>query len=102
MSDQEIAQKFVNQCKEYGFTWTAGTNILSVHKKFTPGDSDGFIDCDMRGPHLLGLVKMTQPGSIWGTDGGSVGGYIALTSGNYTLNKSGCSKRILKQISKLK
>lgn len=102
MTDLEVAQIFVKKCKEYGFTYTAGTSILSVHKKFTPNDNDGFTDCDMNGPYLLGIVKATQPGSIWGTDGGGVGGYVALQSGNYTLNKSGCSKRILKQISKLK
>lgn len=101
MSEKEVAEKFVAKCKEYGFTYTVGTNILSVHKKFPVGDLDAFTECDMNGPYLLGLVKSTQPGSIWGTDGGSVGGHVAVTSGKYTLNKSGCSKRILKQISKL-
>jgi len=101
MSDQEVAQNFVSQCKEYGFTYTVGTNILRVHRKFQPGNLEEFTYCDMWGPHLLGIVKATQPGSIWGTDGGSVGGHVAVTSGNYTLNKSGCSKRILKQISKI-
>lgn len=100
MTDQ-VAQEFVNKCKEYGFTYTVGTNILSVHRKFQPGNNDEFVHCDVWGPHLLAIVKATQPGSVWGTDGGSVGGHVALMSGNYTLNKSGCSKRILKQISRL-
>ena len=67
-----------------------------VSKSFPVGDSDAFVECDMNGPYLLDLVPATRAGSVWGTDGGSVGGYSAVKNGSYCLKKSGCSKRILK------
>lgn len=96
MTDQEIAQKFKAKCSELGFEYNANGTVLSVMKKFEKGNLDQFVECDMNGPYLLSLIKTTSPGSIWGTDGGSVGGHVAVTNGSYILNKSGCSKRLLK------
>lgn len=96
------AENFVAKCNEYGFTFEVGNTIVSVSRTFPKGNLDEFVHCDMWGPHLLGMLKMTQPGSVWGTDGGSVGGHVAVTNGRYTLNKSGIGKRIIKELSKLK
>jgi len=41
---------------------------------------------------------MTEPGSVWGTDGGGVGAISALKSGTFEMKKSGGSKRVLKAI----
>lgn len=90
-----IAQEFKGQCQELGFSYSVSGTILRVSKHFQAGDLDAFTKCDMDAPFLLGIVPMTSPGSIWGTDGGSVGGHVAVTSGSFVMNKSGCSKRIL-------
>lgn len=100
MTTIEIATEFVDKCKELGFTFTVGNTIVSVHKSFTPGDLNAFVECDMNGPFLLMRLKMTQPGSVWGTDGGSVGGQVAVNNGRYTLNKSGIGKRIINELKK--
>lgn len=95
----EIADKFKMECAKYGFNYFVRNNILTISKAFQQGDLDAFADCDMNGPYLIDLVPSTSVGSVWGTDGGSVGGYSAVKNGWYTLNKSGCSKRVLNHLS---
>ena len=101
MTPKEIATEFANKCKELGFTFTVGKFIVSVHKSFPAGDLNAFVECDMTGPFLLMRLKQTEPGSVWGTDGGGVGGQVAVNNGRYTLNKSGIGKRIINEIKKL-
>jgi hypothetical protein len=47
------------------------------------------------------LLPSTEPGSVWGTDGGGVGAISAIQSGVFQMSKSGGSKRVLSAISKL-
>jgi hypothetical protein len=102
MSDHETAQAFVNKSKEYGFSYSANGCVLSVCKKFTPGDKAAYCAAESDANILLSMVKRTTAGSTWGTDGGSIGGHVGLTGGYMTLNKSGCSNRILAQIAKIR
>jgi hypothetical protein len=98
MKASEQVKQFLAACKEYGFSWeTCGNNVLRIRKKFTPNDKEAFTFCDMFGPSCLALVPL-KGGSVWGTDGGSVGGYSGLRSGEYILNKSGTAARFMKEL----
>jgi len=94
----EIADEFLTACEANGFTAEVHDDILSVSRSFRPGDNAAFIEADGYGPMVLGIVPQTRPGSVWGTDGGSVGGHVALESGAYRLNASGRNKNVLKAI----
>lgn len=87
---------FLSAAREHGFTVSiASENVVRITKAFAPGDNDAFIACDMFGGNVLALAPL-RGGSVWGTDGGSVGGAYALNHGRYTLNKSGTSKRFMR------
>jgi hypothetical protein len=47
-------------------------------------------------------ISGLKGGSVWGTDGGSVGGAVALQTGRFQLNKSGNNgKRFMVELSKI-
>jgi len=95
MSKQnEIAAAFLAQATKLGFSVSVRDTVVTISKSFTPGDIDAFSACDCFGPLLLDQAPI-KGGSVWGTDGGSVGGYSAVKHGRYTLNKSGTGKRFL-------
>jgi len=96
----EIASKVLSMAKETGFAVSVRGSVLSVRKSFTPGDCDAYTMAEGDANSILGMVKRTEPGSTWGTDGGSIGGYVGLKGGYMELHKSGCSKRILSAIAK--
>jgi hypothetical protein len=98
----EIAKAIVAKAKEYGFSVKAGGTVVTVHKTFTPGDKQAYCNAESDANTILGMIRRTEPGSTWGTDGASIGGHIGLTNGYMTLNKSGCSKQIVKELAKLR
>lgn len=95
-----LAQNVINKANEYGFSVTVRGASLVVNKRFTPNDKDAYTRAESEANDILDMVPMTSPGSIWGTDGASIGGHVGLTNGYMTLNKSGCSKRVLNAIAK--
>jgi len=100
MKANEQVKKFIEECKKYGFTWEiCGNSVLRIRKKFVNNDKEAFTFCDMFGPSCLDLAPL-KGGSIWGTDGGSIGGYSGLKNGEYVLNKSGSGSRFMKELSK--
>lgn len=76
-----------------GWTYEVRGSILTIHKRIS--GNDGFVQADMEYYDLLGIVPMTEAGSVWGTDGGGMGAISAMNSGHFKMNKSGCSKRVL-------
>ena len=44
---QEIAQKIVDMSNRLGWNIAIRGTILTISKKFTPGDNEGLITCDM-------------------------------------------------------
>jgi hypothetical protein len=96
----DVASKVISKARETGFTVSVSGSVLSVRKSFTPGDSDAYTMAECDANSILGMVKRTEPGSTWGTDGGSIGGHVGLKGGYMELHKSGCSKRILSAIAK--
>jgi hypothetical protein len=98
---QEIAQKIVDTANRLRWNITIRGNILVISKKFTPGDNEGLITCDMEYYDILSLLPSTSSGSIWGTDCGGIGAISALKSGNFVMNKSGGSTRVLNALKKI-
>tara|TARA_R110000868_G_scaffold12456_7_gene59546 strand:+ start:14529 stop:14840 length:312 start_codon:yes stop_codon:yes gene_type:complete len=97
-----LALNFKTKVAELGFVFqiSESGSIVSVHKSFEKGNTDEFVKCDMNGPFLISLVP-SNGGSVWGTDGGSVGGHSAVTNGNYYLKVSGAKASFVKQLKKL-
>lgn len=100
---KEKAAKLLETAKKLGWDVNAShTGILRITKHFTAGSMEEFVECDMEYYEVLSLLPSTEPGSVWGTDGGGIGAIGAINSGVFCMNKSGGSKRVLSAISKLK
>lgn len=86
---KEQAQAFLAKAQQHGFTVQCkGQTVVTIHKTFAPGDLHAFAEADMDAYTVLSYAPL-KGGSVWGTDGGSVGGSVGLKNGHYTLNKSG-------------
>jgi hypothetical protein len=98
---KQTASTFLAAARAEGFFVTVkNPSVVCVHRTFRPGDSDAFVDCDMAAPGLLDKLG-ARGGSMWGTDGGSVGGAVALRSGRFALNVSGVPKRVTAALAKM-
>ena len=85
---KEQAKAFADAAAQYGFSWEARGSVVTISATFAPGDKEAFTRLDMMAGSVLALAPL-KGGSVWGTDGGSVGGYSALTHGKFVMNKSG-------------
>ncbi len=101
LSPLDTARAIKAAADRLGFTLEVRGSVLTVHKSFPAGSNDGFVECDMMYGSVLGLLPRSSPGSEWGTDGGGIGGMVALNSGHFKMNKSGGSKRVLNALAKL-
>ena len=101
ISAKAQAQAIKDKAAEFGFTVTVRGDILTVSKRIIPGDPASFADADMGVYSVLELLPRTSPGSDWGTDGGSIGGMVAMQTGRYSMNRSGGSKRVLQALARL-
>jgi hypothetical protein len=90
---KQTAADFVSVCRENGYSIDCRGSVVSIVKHFTPGDMSAFRDCDMEAGGFLSMLG-ARGGSVWGTDGGSVGGMVAVNSGRFVLNVSGVGKRV--------
>lgn len=97
----ESARAIKSKADELGFSLAVRGTILTVSKRITPGDNASFADADMSVHSVLELLPRTSPGSDWGTDGGSIGGMVAINTGRFTMNRSGGSARILKALASI-
>jgi len=97
---KEKAAKLLKVAKE--LNWAVGVRggVLYITKHFTPGNMDEFVECDKEYYEVLSHLPMTEPGSVWGTDGGGIGAVGAINSGTFCMKKSGGSKRVLNAIMK--
>lgn len=98
----QVAAQVLDLARQYGLTLVIGVEdgTLRVQRSFKPGDVDAYYRADSDAREVLSLVRYTRPGTVWGTDSGSIGGYDGLTKGYYRLTKSGCSKRVLREVIK--
>lgn len=95
----ELVTKFVAACAKEGFSYSCKESIVTVYKSFAAGDKAAYCDADMVAGDLLALVPASG-GSVWGTDGATIGGAVGLSGGYYCLNVSGVSKRFTKELCK--
>ena len=102
MTTKTQVAEFIAECERCGFSIHAiGDSVVRITKSFTPGDSEAFSIADFQAPALLSMVPL-KGGSVWGTDGGSVGGHSGLTRGRYELAKSGqTGKRFVQALRKV-
>lgn len=92
---------WVAKVRADGYSISVRGSVVSISKRFGPGNTDGFVDCDMMAGGYLCELPQTSAGSMWGTDGGSIGGMSALRTGVFTLNRSGISKRVCAKLATL-
>lgn len=97
--NEMIAREFFATCVKLGWSYEIRDNVLSITKKFIPGDNAGFVECDMQYYNILSIIP-SRGGSIWGTDGSGVGAISAMNSGVFKMNKSGCNKIVLNWLKK--
>lgn len=79
--------------------WVRDT-VVTITGEFTPGDTNAYVTCDATAESILALLPMTYPGTVWGTDGRSVGGHAGLTGGYFRLSKSGVGKRYARAVAR--
>ncbi len=99
LSTAKQVANFKSACDRLGWSYSVSFQVVTVQKNFTPDDKAAYTECDSEAYELLALVPL-KGGSIWGTDGGSVGGYVGLTNGYYRLNKSGSGTRFINLLAK--
>jgi hypothetical protein len=96
----EKADKFLREAKAEGFrVMLPQVGVVTIRTDFRPGDNDAYVRADMTAYGVLSLLG-ARGGSTWGTDGGSVGGYIGLRDGYYKLNVSGVPQRVWEALAK--
>lgn len=97
----ETAQKIVETAERLGYSIRVSARVMTIEKSFAPNDNDAFVECDMTYYEVLSLLPRTEAGSDWGTDGGGIGGAVAIKNGRFTMNRSGGSKRVLAALAKV-
>lgn len=101
-SAKVLAAEFVAKAKEYGFSYSVTDSVVTVAKKIKPNDNLEFANAESDAWSLLEIAP-NKGGSVWGTDGGSIGGAVAMTTGFFKLNKSGSGgKTFAAEVAKLK
>jgi hypothetical protein len=83
------AAEFASRCNALGWNIENITDsVITITKRFAPGDNNGLVECDMEYYDVLGMIPF-KGGSVWGTDCGGLGAISALNSGMFRMNKSG-------------
>lgn len=95
------ALEIIEAANEYGFTIHVRGSILTISRNIPVGDLDAFTECDGTYGSVLDKLPQTESGSVWGTDGGGMGGLTALNTGRFVMNKSGGAKRVLAALAKM-
>jgi len=101
LTSSQIAARIVEVAAENGFTVSIRNGIFVIRQNFKPSDIEAFVKCDALAYDVLSLLPRTRGGSDWGTDGGSVGGHIALSTGVFSMNRSGGSPKVLDALAKI-
>ncbi len=93
-------ESFIEQCKAAGVVIErVQPCLITLSKPFEAGSAAGFTGAETD-VSLIYEVPQSSAGSTWGTDGGSIGGAVALKTGVMRLNRTGCNKVWLKKLIK--
>jgi len=94
------------EAAKYGLTVTAKVSpvdaVVTVEGRFTPGDAKAYIAAEDNANTVLSMIRMVRPGSVWGTDSASVGGYVGLTGGYVRMHKSGAEIRVARHLTQVR
>jgi hypothetical protein len=90
----ERANNIISMAREKGLRISAHGTVVTVRGSFPPGDKDAYVKIENDANQILAMFKQVRPGSVWGSDSGSVGGAVALEKGIFVLNKSGVEKAL--------
>ena len=95
-------EAFLEACKRDGVTIEdcRPNACLTLCKHFPAGDRLAYCQAESE-VGVIYSAPSVEPGSVWGTDGGSIGGMVGLNGGYMRLHKSGVSKRWLAKLHKL-
>jgi len=69
-------------------------DVVTVLARFPAGDATAYMIAEAACNEVLIEFPMVRPGSVWGTDSGSVGGATGLRDGYCRLSKSGIERRL--------
>lgn len=97
----EQAKAIKEQADKFGFKLEVRGSVLTCSHKFERGNVDQYRDCDMSYYCVLGKLPRTNPGSDWGTSADGIGALAAIQNGNFVMNRSGGSVRVLNALKKL-
>jgi hypothetical protein len=98
LTPAQQAEAIRSRARELGVSVAVNGGTLVVQKTFAPGDKAAYAQAEDDCREVLRLIRITRPGSLWGTDSGSVGGHVGLTGGYCRLNRSGGDMRTLKAL----
>lgn len=90
---------FKAHCTANGIAIAIRGSILTLTKHFTPGSASEYTAAESDVSILYDVPG--SGGSVWGTDGGSIGGMVGMNGGYMKLNKSGVAKRFISALAKL-
>ena len=90
---------FLAHCQKHGIIIERkdpAAGIVTLSQRFPAGSIEEFVSAETATSILYDIPR--SGGSIWGTDGGSVGGAVALKTGIMRLHASGVQKRWLNRL----
>lgn len=96
----QTPESFKAYCDEKGIKIERCESTLTLVKTFEPGSKEGYTAAES----VVSIIYDTPSagsGSVWGTDGGSIGGMVGMNNGYMRLNKSNVAKRFLVKLKKL-
>ena len=93
-----LAKEFKAYCINNNLSYEVRMgDIVSVTMTFKPGCSSSYAYAESTVSSAIGKVPASG-GSVWGTDGLSMGGAIGLQNGYMRLNVSGAKKLFVKAL----
>lgn len=93
--------RFVSACRKAGFSYSVRGGVISLARQIECGNVSAFEDVEQAAYEALYHVPTSRTGTVWGSDGCSIGGQIAIDTGRFEMNKSGVSKRFLQKLGKV-
>lgn len=92
----DAIRELAAQC-HVAVTASQGGDVVTVTARFPAGDSLAYYHAEAACREVLREFRQVRPGTVWGTDSGSVGGAVGLRNGRCELHMSGVERRLARQ-----
>lgn len=89
---KEAGREWAAKARAEGFRVSGGGGVLTLSREFEAGDRDAYVATECAAFSLICEAPTVGPGSTWGSTSDGIGGHVALSSGSFTLKRSGVSK----------